>query len=70
MLQVYKYLSKKKLLVLISVCSYLMEEEISEVQDYISIYHMEVLFIEPRSIKGIKQFVLDKDYFLNLENMV
>ncbi len=70
LLQVYKYLSKKKLLVLINVYSYLTEEEISEVQDYISLYHMEVLFVEPRSIKGIKQFVLDKDYFLNLENMV
>lgn len=63
-LQIYKYLSKKKLLVFINVCAYLKLEELSEIQNYISLYNMDVLFLEPRKIQGITQTILDKDYFL------
>lgn len=68
--QVYKYLSKKKLLVLINVCSYLTEEELLELRRYISLYQVKVLFIEPRKIKGSPQVTLDSDYFLHVENSV
>ena len=63
-LQVYKYLSKKKLLVFINTCAYFTLKELLEIQNYISLYNMDVLFLEPRKIEGVPQRVLDKDYFL------
>ena len=63
-LQIYKYLVKKKCLVFINVGAYLTTTEMAELQEYISLCHMPVLFIEPRKIKGLKQTVLDQDYFL------
>ncbi len=69
-IQIFKYLSKKKLLVLINVCSYLTEKERAELNNYISLYNAEVLFLEPREIRGLPQYILDEDYFLHIENMV
>lgn len=66
--QVYKYLSKKKLLVFINVCAYLTKEELLELKRYISLYQVKVLVIEPRKIKGFSQIILDADYFLDIEN--
>lgn len=63
-LQVFKYLTKKKLLIFINVCSYLTLKEIEEIRSYISLCNMDVLFIEPRKIAGITQTILDNDYFL------
>lgn len=63
-LQVYKYLSKKKLLVFVNTCAYFTLKELLEIQNYISLYNMDVLFLEPRKIEGVPQKVLDKDYFL------
>lgn len=63
-LQIYKYLVKKKCLVFNNVGAYLTTTEMAELQEYISLCHMPVLFIEPRKIKGLKQTVLDQDYFL------
>lgn len=68
--QVYKYLSKKKLLVFINVCAYLTKEELLELKRYISLNQVKVLFIEPRKIKEVSQIVLDLDYFLHVENDV
>lgn len=68
--QVYKYLSKKKLLVFINVCAYLTKEELVELRKYISLYQVKVLFIEPRKIDGFSQVILDPDYFLHVENGV
>ncbi|MBC2074169.1 type II-A CRISPR-associated protein Csn2 [Listeria marthii] len=68
--QVYKYLSKKKLLVFINVCAYLTKEELLELRRYISLYQVKVLFIEPRKIDGFPQAILDPDYFLHVENCV
>ncbi|WP_163655717.1 type II-A CRISPR-associated protein Csn2 [Listeria sp. PSOL-1] len=69
-IQVYKYLSKKKLLILVNVCSYLTNEELVELNKYISLYNVNVLFLEPRKIDGFSQYILDEDCFLHLENMV
>ncbi|WP_304441190.1 type II-A CRISPR-associated protein Csn2 [Listeria sp. ILCC792] len=64
-IQVYKYLSKKKLLVLINVGSYLTTEEMLEIMNYISLNQVKTLMIEPRQVHGCKQFILDEDYFLS-----
>lgn len=68
--QVFKYLSKKRLLVFINVASYLSEKELESLMEYISLNQLCVLFIEPRRVYNFPQFVLDKDYFLNTENML
>lgn len=64
-IQVFKNLTKKKLLVFINVCSYLTKEELTELKSYILLYNTRVLFLEPRNVFGFKQYVLDEDYFLN-----
>lgn len=68
--QVFKYLSKKRLLVFINVASYLSEKELESLMEYISLNQLCVLFIETRRVYNFSQFVLDKDYFLNTENML
>ena len=68
--QVFKYLSKKRLLVFINVSAYLSEKEIESLIEYISLNQLSVLFIEPRQVYNFPQFILDKDYFLNAENML
>ncbi|MFM1612758.1 type II-A CRISPR-associated protein Csn2 [Streptococcus mutans] len=67
-LQVYKYLNKKKLLVFINTLSYFKREEITQILEYIHLSDMVVLFIEPRKIDGFTQYILDEDYFLITEN--
>ncbi|MBO0437165.1 type II-A CRISPR-associated protein Csn2 [Vagococcus fluvialis] len=69
-LQVYKFLSKKKILVFFNVSLYLTKEEIIEISEFISMLYKPVLFIESREIAGVKQFVLDEDYFLMSVDMV
>lgn len=69
-LQVYQFLNKKRFLVFINVLSYLTVDEIQKTREYIELSNMDVLFLEPRKRKDFPQFVLDKDYFLLLENMV
>lgn len=68
--QVFKYLSKKRLLVFINVGAYLSEKEIESLIEYIILNQLSVLFIEPRRVYNFPQFILDKDYFLNAENML
>lgn len=63
-LQVYKYLSRKKLLILVNVTAYLTEVELKEIVDYISLLQVDVLFLEPRSRRAIKQYVIDEDFYL------
>lgn len=69
-IQVFKYLSKKKLLVFVNVCSYLTRDELQETIRYLSLNNVTSLFIEPRAIKGAGQYILDKDFFLSYENML
>lgn len=63
-IQVFRYLSKKKLLVFINACSYLAIPELDELSRYVSLNNVKVLFVEPRIVAGFKQYVLDEDYFL------
>ena len=67
-LQVYKYLNKKKLLVFINTLSYFKREEIAQILEYIHLSDMVVLFLEPRKIDGFTQYILDEDYFLITES--
>lgn len=69
-IQVSKFLSKKKLLVLINCCSFLTLEEIEELIQYISMFDLRVLFLEPRKINGIGQYIMDMDYFIYYESIV
>ena len=68
--QVFKYLSKKKLLVFINVSAYLSKDELVNLIEYIQLNQLRVLFVEPRKVYDFPQYVLDQDYFLNPENMV
>ena len=68
--QIFKYLSKKRLLVFINIAAYLSEKEIESLIEYISLNQLSVLFLEPRQVYNFPQFILDKDYLLNAENML
>ena len=68
--QVFKYLSKKKLLVFINASAYLSKDELVNLIEYVQLNQLRVLFIEPRKVYDFPQYVLDQDYFLNPENMV
>ena len=68
--QIFKYLSKKRLLVFINVAAYLSEKDIESLIEYISLNQLSVLFLEPRQVYNFPQFRLDKDYFFNAENML
>ena len=68
--QIFKYLSKKRLLVFINVAAYLSEKDIESLIEYISLNQLSVLFLEPRKVFKFPQFILDKDYFLNADNML
>ncbi|WP_057491070.1 type II-A CRISPR-associated protein Csn2 [Streptococcus orisasini] len=67
-LQIYKYLSKKKILVFLNSLSYFQKEEIAQILEYIHLSNMTVLFLEPHQIDGFSQYILDRDYFLITKN--
>lgn len=69
-IDVYKYLFKKKILVLVNTYAYLKIDEILELHQYISLHQLNVLVLEPRQIIGIPQYILDADYFLYKKDMV
>lgn len=69
-IQIFKYLTKKKLLIFVNVSAYLSQTELQSLMEYIRLNHMLVLFIEPRKVYDFPQYVLDTDYVLNCENMV
>ncbi len=68
-LQVYNYLSKKKLLVFVNSGAYLSKKEMEKLIEYIRLSNQMVLFLEPRRLYDFPQYVLDQDYFLLAENM-
>lgn len=63
-LQIFKYLVKKRILVFVNSLSYFSNDEIYQILEYTKLLQADVLFLEPRKIKGIQQFILDKDYIL------
>ncbi|MBM7636239.1 type II-A CRISPR-associated protein Csn2 [Streptococcus saliviloxodontae] len=69
-LQVYHYLTKKNLLVFVNSGAYLTRDEVEKLCEYINLIQKKVLFLEPRRLYDLPQYILDKDYFLMSENMV
>lgn len=67
-LQVYHYLSKKRLLVFVNCGSYLSKSEVEQLLEYIQLTNQTVLFLEPRRLYDFPQYTLDNDFFLLLEN--
>lgn len=65
-IQVFKNLTKKRLLVFVNSCSYLTKEELVELNQYASLYGVDTLYLEPRKVEGMKQYILDEDYFLEV----
>ncbi len=68
-LQIYNYLSKKKLLIFVNSGAYLTQNEIERLMEYVKLSNQKVLFLEPRKLYDFPQYVLDNDYFLIAENM-
>ncbi|VGU78034.1 CRISPR-associated family protein [Streptococcus pyogenes] len=69
-LQIFKYLTKKKLLIFVNSGAYLTKDEVASLQEYISLTNLTVLFLEPRELYDFPQYILDEDYFLITKNMV
>lgn len=68
-LQIYNYLSKKKLLIFVNSGAYLTQNEMERLMEYIKLSNQKVFFLEPRKLYDFPQYVLDNDYFLITENM-
>ncbi|MCP1638978.1 type II-A CRISPR-associated protein Csn2 [Streptococcus gallinaceus] len=69
-IQVYYYLSKKRLLIFVNAGAYLTEDEMEKLLEYSCLTSQTVLFLEPRKLYDFPQYILDEDFFLNTENMV
>lgn len=69
-LQIFKYLSKKKMLVFVNVASYLTLEELQSIQEFSELQDLKIIFLERHKTPGFPQYILDTDYFLCAENMV
>lgn len=69
-LQIFKYLSKKQLLIFVNVSSYLTMAELESIKEFSDLQNLTILLLEPRKITGFPQYVLDSDYFIYMENMV
>lgn len=69
-LQIFKYLSKKQLLIFVNISSYLTMAELESIKEFSDLQNLTILLLEPRKITGFPQYVLDSDYFLYTENMV
>lgn len=69
-LQIFKYLSKKKMLVFVNVASYLTLEELQSIQEFSEFQDLKIIFLERYKTSGFPQYILDTDYFLCAENMV
>lgn len=63
-LQIFKYLTKKKLVIFVNSGAFLAKEEVACLQEYISLTNLTVLFLESRELYDFPQYILDEDYFL------
>ncbi len=65
-IQVFKFLTKKKLLVFINACAYFTRKEMDYLIEYVQLHQIDVLMLEGRRVPNFPQYVLDSDYFLNV----
>lgn len=64
-IQVYKYLPRKKLLIFVNSFAFLNENEIKCIIEYISLINKKVLFIETLVFDGIGYYLFDEDFYLS-----
>ncbi|MCI6272480.1 MAG: type II-A CRISPR-associated protein Csn2 [Erysipelotrichaceae bacterium] len=64
-IQVYKYLSRKKLLIFINSFAFLSENEIKSIIEYISLINKKVLFIETLALDDVNYYLIDDDFYLS-----
>ena len=69
-LHLVKYLPKKELLILINCCCYFTQEELVEIMSFIELSHIKIIFIEPKKVVGVSQYIVDKDYVLFVDDVV
>jgi len=70
-IQVFKYLSKKKILILINSGVYFSEIEIQAIVEYAKLQNISLLLLDRARILGIETYYfLDSDYCLMREKMV
>ncbi|HCS30976.1 MAG TPA: type II-A CRISPR-associated protein Csn2 [Enterococcus sp.] len=66
-IQVFKFLTKKKLLIFINVGTYLTKKEMKYLDEYVKLNHVKLLMIEGHRVEGMPQYILDSDYYLDLD---
>ncbi|MCW6662846.1 type II-A CRISPR-associated protein Csn2 [Aerococcaceae bacterium NML190073] len=63
-IQVFKYLVRKKLLIFINIATYLEEKEIASLIEYAKLNRINALFIEPSEVYNFPCYEIDEDYFV------
>ncbi|WP_224571442.1 type II-A CRISPR-associated protein Csn2 [Enterococcus faecalis] len=53
--------------VFINACTYLTEDEVQQVVEYISLNNVDVLFLEQRVVQNRFQYILDENFYLSYE---
>jgi len=62
-IQVFKYLSKKRLLVFVNLGTFLTEQEVKTVEEYVELQNLSVLLIDNIAVKGVgNQAIIDEDF--------
>lgn len=69
-IEVYRYLNKKKCLVLINISTYLSIDEMISLMEFIRLNQVDVLFLERYEMTGITNYILDNDFYFYKNNMV
>ena len=70
-IQVFKYLKAKELLVVINAGVYFSKSEIAEIAEYTELQNMNMLMINSAKYEGVKsRYVLDEDFVIMHEHMV
>ena len=68
-IQAFKYLSKKAVIIFVNVGTYLTEEEIASFEEYVELHHIPVLLVDRYPFKGVrKQVILDEDFVVLSSN--
>jgi len=69
-IQVFKYLAKKKLLIFVNIGAYLTMEELKSFEEYTELHNIPVLLIDRYPFEGLKkQIILDEDFVILASNL-
>lgn len=69
-IQIFKYLPQKKLLVFINISAYLTKNELFSIQELIVLNNIYCLFVEPREVYDFPQIIIDEDFLVTSKNMI